>query len=156
MSCGWPDYLGMPGKITPAHDQTVSHRYLIHFPDHAPRESDPYYSDFHAYKRNRRTAGTYTCDFAVEHRGGDTSECDLVKPLECHHRIIEFATLNAVDLSLLEKDYPGVSQMPVGKWVESATNLMLLCVFHHRGHAGVHTASASDYAATFYIRGLIS
>lgn len=146
----------MSGKITPAHDQTVSHRYLIHYPDHAPRESDPYYSDFHAYKERRKKAGTATCDFAVEHRGGDTSECAMDKPLECHHRIIEFATLNSVDLVLLEPDFPGVSKMGVGKWVESAANLMLLCVWHHRGHAGVHTATASDFASTFYIRGLIS
>jgi hypothetical protein len=143
-------------KITPTHVQAVSHSYLIHFPDHAPRESDPYYADFHAYKALRRKAGTYTCDFAVEHRGGDTSECSLDQPLECHHRIIEFAVMNSVDLMLLEPDYPGVSQMGVGKWVESAVNLMLLCVLHHRSHAGVHTASAADYAATFYIRNLIS
>lgn len=142
--------------ITPAHDQTVSHRYLIHYPDHAPREKDPYYADFHAYKALRRRAGTYTCDFAVEHRGGDTSECSMDKPMECHHRIIEFAMMNSVDLTLLEPDYPGVSAMGVGKWVESAVNLMLLCVFHHRSGAGVHTASASDYAATFYIRNLIN
>ena len=48
-------------------------------------------------------AGTYTCDFAVEHRNGDTSECDLTKPLECHHRIIEFSVQNSVDLSCLRK-----------------------------------------------------
>jgi hypothetical protein len=142
--------------MTDEHIQTVSHKYFVHYPEHGPRESDPYYADFHHYKAIRRKSGTYVCDFAVEHRNGDTSECDLAKPLECHHRIIEFAVMNAVDLSLLEHDYPGVSGMPIGKWVESAANLMLLCVFHHRGHAGVHTATASDYASTFYVRGLIS
>jgi hypothetical protein len=143
-------------KIVPAHDQAVTRKYVMHYPDHGPRESDPYYADFHAYKAIRRAAGTWTCDFAVEHRGGDTSECDLARPLECHHRHIEFATMNSVDLALLEPDYPGVSAMGVGKWVESAVNLMLLCVFHHRGHAGVHVASSSDYEATSYIRRLIS
>jgi hypothetical protein len=117
----------MPKKLIAAHDQKISHSYLIHYPEHGPRESDPYYSDFHAYKAGRRAAGTYTCDFAVEHRNGDTSECDLTKPLECHHRFVEFAVLNAVDLTLLEKDFPGISEMPVGKWVESDQNLMILC-----------------------------
>jgi len=140
----------------PEHEQKVSHSYLVHFPEHGPREGDPYYADFHAYKALRRKAGTWTCDFAVEHRGGDTSECDLTKPLECHHRFIEFAVINGVDLTLLEPDYPGVSAMGVGKWVESAANLMLLCVFHHRGHAGAHVASASDYASSAYVRNLIS
>jgi hypothetical protein len=139
-----------------AHVQAETHRYLVAYPDHAPRESDSYYADFRAYKALRRDAGTWTCDFAAAHRGGDTSECDLAKPLEAHHRHIEFAVLNSVDLTLLEPDYPGVSAMGVGKWVESAANLMLLCVFHHRGHAGVHTASASDYEAASYVRRLIS
>ena len=140
----------------PAHDQAVTRHYVIHYPDHAPRTNDPYYADFHAYKALRRKADTWTCDFALEHRGGDTSECDLSSPLEAHHRIIEFAVLNSVDLTLLEPDYPGVSAMGVGKWVESAKNLMILCIPHHRGHEGVHVASASDYASMFYIRGLIS
>lgn len=141
---------------TPAHDQMFTHRYVVHYPEHGPRESDPHYADFHAYKALRRKNGTYTCDFAVEHRGGDISECTMDKPLECHHRFIEFAVMNAVDLALLEHDYPGVSSMGVGAWVESAANLMLLCVFHHRGHGGAHVASASDYASLAYVRGLIS
>ncbi len=145
----------MASHEVPAHDQQVSHHYLVHFPEHGPRESDPYYADFHAYKARRRKAGNWYCDFAQEHRGGDTSECDLTKPLECHHRIIEFATQNGVDLVLLEKDYPGVSSMGVGAWVESARNLMLLCVQHHRGGAGVHVASASDWTAYAYVRGLL-
>lgn len=143
-------------SLIAAHDQAVTHRYVIHYPEHGPRESDPHYADFHAYKALRRKNGTYVCDFAVEHRAGDTSECDLTVPLECHHRVIEFATMNAVDLALLEHDYPGVSSMSVGAWVESAANLMLLCAVHHRGGDGVHTASFADYGATFYIRNLIS
>ena len=146
----------MPDKIVPAHLQAVTRRYVIHYPEHGARESDPFYSDFHAYKKRRKADGSYHCDFAAEHRIGDTSECDLTRPLECHHKDIEFAMLNEIDLSLLEAVYPGVSSMPVGKWVESAANLELLCVFHHRGHAGAHVASFSDYTATYYVRGLIT
>jgi hypothetical protein len=139
----------------PAHVQKVTHSYSVSYPEHGPRTSDPHYADFHAYKALRRKAGTYYCDFAKAYRGGDTSECDNANPLECHHRIIEFATLNSVDLALLEPAYPGVSTMGVGAWVESAENLELLCVKHHRGNAGVHTASASDYAAYEYVRRLL-
>jgi hypothetical protein len=46
--------------------------------------------------------------------------------------------------------------MGIGKWVESAENLMLLCVFHHRGPGGVHTASASDFEGAGFIRNLLS
>lgn len=138
-----------------AHDQKVTHSYLIHYPDHGPRIDDPHYVDFETYKRRRKTDSTYWCDFAKEHRNGDFSEC-ATGPLECHHKIIEFALMNSVDLVLLEKDYPGVSAPGLGAWVESADNLMLLCAFHHRGHGGVHIASASDWTASQYIRKMIS
>ena len=143
-------------SVVPAHVQKVTHSYLIHYPEHAPRTEDPHYADFHAYKALRRRNGTYTCDFAVEHRAGDTSECDLASPLECHHRVIEFSLQNGVDLALLEADYPGVSSMGVGKWIEQAPNLELLCVAHHRGPGGVHVASFSDFTAAGSVRTLIS
>jgi hypothetical protein len=139
---------------TPAHDQLITNRYVISYPSHDPRDTDPYYADFHAYKALRRKANTYTCDFAIEHRAGNFNECDLTLPLECHHRHIEFAMMNSVDLTLLEPDYPGVSAMGVGKWIESAANLMLLCVVHHRTTNGVHKVSYSDYGSSFYIRNL--
>jgi hypothetical protein len=142
-------------KETPAHTQLFTHRYLVNYPEHGARESDPYYADFHAYKTRRRANGTYICDFATNHRSGDCSECAPPSiPLECHHSHIEWAMLNEVDLDLMEPDYPGISKMGVGKWVESAANLELLCVVHHRTDAGVHKVSYSDYGAGFYIRSL--
>jgi hypothetical protein len=137
-----------------AHDQAVTHRYTIHYPEHPPRSQDPHYHDFEEYKRRRRADGTWHCDFAAEYRAGDTSECDLTRPLECHHRIIEFSLQNGVDLELLEADYPGVSKTGVGEWIETAPNLELLCVAHHRGHGGVHVVSASDWEAAKYVRDL--
>jgi hypothetical protein len=44
----------------------------------------------------------------------------------------------------------------VGAWVESADNLRWLCVFHHRGPGGAHTASHADFEAELYVLGLIS
>ena len=143
-------------KIVAAHTQAISHKYEITYPEHGPRESDPYYSDFHQFKKNRKKTNTYYCDFAQEFRGGDSSECDTTHPLEAHHKHIEWAMLNEVDLSLLEKHYPGVSSMAVGAWVESAENLELLCVWHHRSRAGKHTAAYADFEAQKDIRRLIS
>jgi hypothetical protein len=139
-----------------AHVQAFTHRYRVRYPEHGPRNSDPHYADFEHYKATRRANGTYYCDFAHEHRGGDTSECDLSKPLECHHTHIEWALINEVDLALLEHDYPGVSKMGVGAWAETAPNLTLLCCKHHRGDGGIHNASASDFAGENYVRDLIA
>lgn len=136
---------------TPAHDQATTHHYVAHYPPHPPRTEDPHYRDFEAYRR--RTHATAKCAIG-EHRS-DFSECD--GGLELHHAHVEFSLQNGVDLAWLEKDYPGISNPDdVGAWVESAANLQWLCEFHHRGHGGVHVASASDFEAEKYVRGLIT
>lgn len=137
--------------MTDAHDQNTTHHYLIHYPEHQPRRTDPHYRDFEAYRR--RTHKTAKCAFAV--RIGNFTEC--AGPLELHHAHVEFALQNGIDLAVLERDYPGISNPDqVGAWVESGDNLTYYCAFHHRGHGGVHCASSSDFEASHYVRGLIS
>lgn len=158
-------------EIVPAHKQKFTHRYMVVYPDHQPRESDPHYRDFHEYRR--RHVANALCDFAAD-RGGDTSECDLNHPLELHHAVIEFAMLgnlqdidgdgdldldptSAVDLKILAADYPGIdTPEEVGDWINSADNLVFLCRKHHRGAGGVHSAAYADYVASQYVRGLIT
>jgi hypothetical protein len=136
---------------TPAHDQNVTHHYLLHYPEHPERKSDPHYVDFNAYRR--RTKKTAKCAIG-EHRN-DFSECH--GGLELHHAHVEFSLQNGIDLAWLEKDYPGISDPNnVGEWVESAANLLWLCEFHHRGHGGVHVATSSDFEASRYVKGLMS
>lgn len=135
-----------------AHEQAETHRYVVAFPAHPAREDDPHYKDFEHYRRTH--IATAVCAFA-ERRGGDTSEC--AGGLELHHSHVEFSMQNGVDLALLERDYPGISNpAEVGAWVETASNLVFYCAKHHRGHGGVHNASASDFEAEHYIRGLIT
>lgn len=136
---------------TPAHSAKQTHGYLVHYPAHPPRKSDPHYKDFNEYRR--RTKATAKCAIGL-HRN-DFSECR--GELELHHAHVEFSLQNGVSLAWLEADYPGISDpTSVGAWVESADNLEWLCEWHHRGHGGVHVASASDYEAEHYVRGLIS
>jgi hypothetical protein len=142
---------------TPAHDQAFTHSYVVHYPDHSPRQEDPHYVDFNAYRKAH--VGTAKCKVGEER--GDFSDCkpgpeSWPKGLELHHSHIEFAMQNEVDLALLDKFYPGLSDPnTVGAWVESGNNLEFLCVFHHRGHGGAHCATASDFEAEKYIRNLI-
>lgn len=137
---------------TPSHDQPVTHSYHIRFPAHEPRRDDPHYKLFEAYRRAH--VGSAVC--AVGARGPEfKAEC--AGGLELHHRIVEFAVLNAVDLKTFIKDYPDVSdEAALQTWAESAPNFEFLCTFHHRGHGGVHVASASDFEAEQYVPGLIS
>lgn len=139
-----------------AHVQQVTHRYWVHYPAHPARTSDPNYVDFeHIHAAWKADPTKWRCSIGA-HRG-DFSECDLTHPLELHHSHIEFALQNGVDLQWLEVDYPGISNPDqVGAWVESAQNLEVLCVFHHRGAGGAHTAAHADFVAEEYVRGLIS
>lgn len=142
--------------MTDAHDQAVTHHYTMHYPEHPARSDDPHYVDFnHIHRQWKKDPEKWQCEIG-KHRN-DFSECDLEHPLELHHHYIEFSLQNGVELRWLEVDYPGISDpSQVGAWVESAVNLQVLCTFHHRGHGGVHVASASDYEAEKYVRGLIS
>lgn len=139
--------------MTEAHDQRITNTYVIHYPDHAPRTDDPHYKDFEHYRRTH--VDTAKCAFGED--VDDYTECDLDNPLELHHAHVEFSLQNGVDLARLEHVYPGVSNPDeVGAWVESADNLVFLCQKHHRGVGGVHHASASDFEAERFVRGLIS
>jgi hypothetical protein len=161
--------------VVEAHDQGITHSYVVHYPPHPPRTDDPHYKDFNHY--HRTNGPTARCALAVHatldgdadpvrqdakpHRligaGEQRAGCDVTSPLELHHSHIEFSLQNGVDLALLERDYPGISNAEeVGAWVESADNLTWYCVFHHRGPGGAHTAAASDFEAEKYVRGLIS
>lgn len=140
-----------PDDVTAAHEQAVTNRYVISYPNHEPREKDPHYADFHAWKAAQKAAGKWRCAWAV--MVADDSECDLTHPLEAHHSHVEFALANAVDLKHLEHVYPGISDPDqVGAWIESDANLVLLCARHHRAaDAGVHHLSASDYEASRFL-----
>lgn len=137
--------------MTAAHDQTSTHHYVMHYPEHPPREEDPHYRDFEAYRA--RTHATAACAFAAE--TGDGSECH--GGLELHHTHVEFSLQNGVDLARLEHLYPGISDpAEVGAWIETGANFEWLCAWHHRGHGGKHSAAAADYEASKWVKGLIS
>ena len=161
-------------EVTPAHTQHFDHSYWVSYPDHYPREQDPNYKDFHAF--HVKNSPGARCAYAIHgdlpgdaepvrqdaapHRLIGPAEervgCDVTHPIELHHAHVEFALANEVDLALLEKDYPGVSNPDeVGAWVETGANFIWYCSLHHRGLGGAHSASASDFEAERYVLGLI-
>ncbi len=109
--------------MTAAHDQAVTNRYVIAYPEHPARTGDPHYRDFEHYRRTH--VDTARCAKAVEK--GTDDEC--AGGLELHHAHVEFSLQNGVDLAALEAHYPGISNPDeVGAWVESGANLVFLCV----------------------------
>jgi hypothetical protein len=149
----------------PAHDQRVSHAYLVHYPEHPARVRDPHYKDFDAYRRRTRAAAR--C-YVGERVGYQDCRDDQGRPclpsgdggvqpgLELHHAHVEFALTNGISLAALEEDYPGISDpSQVGAWVESGANFRWLCVAHHRSQIGAHAAAHADFEASCYVLGLL-
>lgn len=149
-----------------AHQAAQSHHYMMHFPPHPARTSDPHYVDFNAYHRAHRA--TARCYIGERIGFGDCMDAQM-RPapppaaggeqpgLELHHAHVEFSLQNGVDLAALEKDYPGISDpSQVGAWIETDQNFRWLCAWHHRGGSGAHTASHSDWEASQYVQGLIT
>src|SRR5690348_10081228 len=149
---------------TAAHDQAITNRYVVRYPDHAPRAGDSHYHAFNAY----RTAHVHEAVCYVGKRVG-FSECadaqgqaiptqpDGGHGLELHHHFLEFAVVNSVYLAALEVDFPDIdTPAKAAEWAESDGNFMWLCAKHHRGDGGAHHASFADFSAEEYVRGLIS
>lgn len=144
------------------HDQTVTNHYVLHYPAHAPREGDPNYKAFQAYhKQNARIAVCYVgkrlgFDQCADAQGKPMTDQPGHPGLELHHKILEFATINAVDITALDVDFPDLTDLEkVKAWAETEPNFMWLCAKHHRGAGGIHHAAAADWAAELYIRDLI-
>jgi hypothetical protein len=139
----------------------------MHYPAHEPRAEDPHYVDFeHFHRKHRATARCYVgqrigygdCKDA-QGNAAPPPTVGLQPGLELHHTHIEEALKNAVDLAAMEVDYPGISnRYEVGAWVNdpSGANFRWLCAYHHRGAAGAHSASHSDWEGEQYIKGLIT
>ncbi len=147
-----------------AHTAAQTHHYVMHFPPHPARTSDPHYVDFNAFhKAHRATARCYVGERIGfgDCRDAQFNPCPPPETgeqagLELHHAHVEFSLQNGIDLSALEKDFPGISNATdVGAWVESDVNFRWLCAWHHRGAAGAHTASHSDWEASQYVPSLI-
>jgi hypothetical protein len=148
-----------------AHQAVQGHRYTVHFPPHPARKDDPHYVDFDHYHRAHRAAARCYVGERVGYTDCRDAQGVPCPPpaqgeqpgLELHHAHVEFSLQQGIDLAALEVDFPGISNTTdVGAWVESDVNFRWLCVFHHRGPGGAHTAAHSDWEASQYVLGLIT
>ena len=155
----------VPVVVTVAHEQRVTNTYLISYPDHAPRATDPHFKAFNAYRAAH--VAQAVC-FVGQRVGFDQCSDALGKPmleqpgvaghgLELHHKVLEFSLLNSVDIKALEVDYPFLTDSAaIAAWAEGVGNLEFLCAKHHRGVGGIHHAAYADFEASLFVRSLIS
>jgi len=148
--------------MTEAHDQKVTNHYVLHFPGHEPRASDPQYPAFQAYRRAHVDEALCFVgqrlgfDQCADAQGNAMLNQPGTAGLELHHKVLEFSLINEVDLAALQLDFPDLMDAAaVEAWAETAPNFMWLCAKHHRGAGGIHHAAAADFEAELYIRDLI-
>lgn len=147
---------------TPAHDQRTTNHYVLHYPEHLPREDDPHYAAFNAYHRHHEETGVCVVgkrlgfDQCADAQGKPMLDQPGHPGLELHHKVLEFSLINAVDLAAVMLDFPDLTdEEAVAAWAETEPNFMWLCAKHHRGAGGIHHAAAADWTAEQYIRDLI-
>ena len=135
-------------NVTAAHTVTETERLVYEFPAHAPRDTDPYYHLFHDACERIRRLGHWKCWI-------NNADCDVARPLEAHHAIVEFSLSADVDIEKFAVLYPEfgvVSDETFLDFVESEGNLTILCPFHHRGIAGIHTVHYSAWLVQRFMK----
>ena len=125
------------GASVPEHAQTRELKETIEYPTHVQRgaESD----EFEANKRAIIAAGNgcWICGGTAESTGA---------PLEGHHYNVEWALINSLDLSKVQKYFPDVTDLQT--FLDSKENLIILCAKHHRApEYGVHTVTMPAWVA---------
>lgn len=119
--------------LTPAHTITVHESIVEVFPAHEARESDPHYHAFSQARRRLERLGALKCWIG-------NADCSP-GPIELHHSQVEFSLANIVDPEKFRTLYPEFhieSDDAFLDWIEGESNLLPLCVQHHRSHLGIH------------------
>jgi len=114
----------------PAHAQTRELKETIYYPSHPKRGAESH--EFQETKKAEEAAGEgcFICGVTQEELGPDTR-------LEGHHYSCEWSLINSLDLAKVQKYFSGVTDLAT--FLDSKTNLILLCPKHHRSPKyGVH------------------
>ena len=123
----------------PAHDENLEVHYLLHYPEHSPRENDPHYHLFVAAKKRIKDNGLWKCAVI---------NCKSTSPLNLHHSLIEFSFINGVDLAKFNEAYGlHLTDEEFQVYIESEGNLEVLCTEHHLGAVSVHVLPEPSWRA---------
>jgi len=112
---------------------SILHRTLdenVAYPPHEPRKASAIYVKTHHHLVYELDAPCWTC--GIRHSDGGA--------LETHHFHFEWASINGLDLGLVTKDWPALTdRKALADWVDGELNMLVLCAIHHRAqNEGIH------------------
>ena len=102
----------------------------IFYPPHEPRKASSRYRRTHKHLVYEMDEACWIC--GIRHSTGGR--------METHHQYIEWAAANGVDLNLVMRDWPALTDIDaLRRWLDSEGNMLVLCDHHHRGsRTGIH------------------
>ena len=102
----------------------------IFYPPHDPRKASTEYVKVHHHLVVELDTPCWICGITYSQGGA----------METHHDEIEWAAANGVDLQLVMKDFPDITDADkLHQWIDSEGNMLVLCEKHHRGgKTGIH------------------
>ena len=105
----------------------------ILYPPHEPRRASSRYRRTHKHLVYEMDEACWIC--GIRHSTGGK--------METHHQHIEWAAANGVDLDLVMRDWPALTDLAaLREWLDSEGNMLVLCDVHHRGsRTGIHMVS---------------
>lgn len=103
----------------------------VMYPPHEPRKASAEYARVHHHLVYELDEACWIC--GIRHSAGGQ--------METHHAHLEWAAANGVDLALIVKDFPALTDTAaLREWLDSEGNMLVLCAKHHRGSRhGIHS-----------------
>jgi len=103
----------------------------VKYPPHEPRTQSTLYKHTHKHLVYELDTPCWIC--GVKNSTGGA--------METHHDELEWAAANGVDLDLIIRDFPALTDREkLQEWLDSEGNMLVLCDVHHRGsRTGIHS-----------------
>jgi hypothetical protein len=102
----------------------------VAYPAHPPRKASSIYTRTHHHLVYEMDAPCWVCGIRHSTDGA----------METHHYRFEWASQYGLDLTMVEADFPDLTDREkLAEWVDSEGNMLVLCATHHRAkYEGIH------------------
>lgn len=133
--------------MTDAHEVTRKLVEDLWYPAHEPRKASSTYRHTHKLLIRDRNEPCWICGITYRDWQKLPKAVQHVWQIESHHSRYEWATQNGLDVKQVESEYPEVTdEAALRHWIDSPSNMLILCASHHRGASGIHSITEPIWA----------